>query len=169
MHMNWFDYLLIALVAVSLIAGAMRGLLREVIAFITWVVGVWIAFHYAPLLEPKLGGLLTSDALRPWAARLVIFLVVFLVGTIVGSVIAHFVRLSMFSGTDRFWGAIFGLLRGFVVVGAFVILCQGLRLEGETWWRGSLLVPYAEHVANVLRQLIGERKIDVDRLHTFSK
>jgi membrane protein required for colicin V production len=167
--MNWFDYLLILLVAASLIAGAARGLLREVIALITWILGVWFAFHYAPNLEPKLGGLLTSDAIRPWAARVLIFLVVFLIGTMVGIVIGHFVRLSIFSGTDRFLGAIFGLLRGFVVVGAFIILCQGLKLEGESWWRGSMLVPYGEHAANILRQLTGERKIVAEHSITISK
>lgn len=167
--MNWFDYLLILLVAASLIAGAARGLLREVIALITWILGVWIAFHYAPDLEPKLGGLLTSDAIRPWAARVLIFLVVFLIGTMVGILIGHFVRLSIFSGTDRLLGAIFGLLRGFVVVGAFVILCQGLKLEGESWWRGSMLVPYGERAANILRQLTGERKIIAEHSITISR
>jgi membrane protein required for colicin V production len=167
--MNAFDYLLILMVAVSLIAGLMRGLLREVIAFITWVVAVWMAFHYASALEPSLGGLLANDALRPWAARSLIFLVVLLIGTLLGVLIGHFVRLSMFSGTDRFWGAIIGLLRGFVVVGAFVILCHGLRLQAEPWWRGSMLAPYAEHMANVLRELIGERKISADRSVTLSR
>lgn len=166
--MNWFDYLLIVLIAFSLIAGLMRGLLREVISFLTWVVGVWIAFHYAPDLEPKLGGLLANDALRPWAARLLIFLIVLLIGTTLGAVIGHFVRLSIFSATDRFLGGIFGSLRGFVVVGALVILCHGLRLEAEPWWRGSMLAPYAENAANVLRELIGERKIKIGRSITTS-
>lgn len=166
--MNWFDYLLIVLMTFSLIAGLMRGLLREVISLLTWVVGVWVAFHYAPELEPKLGGLLSNDALRPWAARLLIFLIVLLIGTTLGAVIGHFVRLSIFSGTDRLLGAVFGLLRGFVVVGALVILCHGLRLDTEPWWRGSMLVPYAESAANVLRELTGERKIKTGRSVTTS-
>jgi membrane protein required for colicin V production len=157
--MNWFDYLLIVLVTFSVIAGLMRGLLREAISLITWVVAVWMAFHFSERVEPYLGGLLTNDALRPWAARLLVFLVVLLIGTTLGVVIGHFLRVSMFSGMDRFCGAIFGVLRGFVVVAAFVILCHGLRLQTESWWHGSVLVPYAEHAANVLRGLVGERKI----------
>jgi membrane protein required for colicin V production len=166
--MNWFDYLLIVLVAFSVIAGLMRGLLREAIGFVTWVVAVWIAFHYSDRIEPYLGGILTNDALRPWAARLGIFLVVLLIGTTLGVLIGHFVRLSMFSGMDRFLGGLFGLLRGFVVVAALVILCHGLRLQAQPWWRGSILVPYGERAANVLRVLIGERKIGVERPGTLS-
>ena len=59
--MNWFDYLLIALIVVSCVAGVLRGLLREVIALVTWVAAVWIAWHYAAVLEPRLGGALAND------------------------------------------------------------------------------------------------------------
>jgi membrane protein required for colicin V production len=160
--MNWFDYLLLVVMTFSVIAGLMRGLLREAIGLITWVVALWIAFHYSSELEPYLGGVLTNDALKPWVARTIIFLVVLLVGTTLAVMIAHFVRVSMFAGMDRLWGALFGIVRGLVVVGAIVILCHGLRLQSEPWWSGSALVPYAEHVANVLRVLTGERKIAVE-------
>jgi membrane protein required for colicin V production len=161
--MNWFDYLLIVVMTFSAIAGLMRGLLREAIGLITWVVAIWIAFHYSSQLEPHLGGLLANDAIRPWVARSLIFLVVLLIGTTLAAVIAHFVRVSLFSGMDRLWGMLFGIARGMVVVGAIVILCQGTRLQSESWYRGSILVPYAEHMANILRALVGERKIADER------
>jgi membrane protein required for colicin V production len=166
--MNWFDYLFIIVMAFSVIAGLMRGLLREAIGLITWVVAIWIAFHYASAVEPYLGGLLTNDALKPWVARTVIFVLVLLIGTTLGVVCSHFIRISMFSGTDRLCGALFGIVRGMVVVGAIVILCHGMQLQGENWYRQSILVPYGEHVANVLRSLVGERKIDVERPSTVS-
>jgi membrane protein required for colicin V production len=99
----------------------------------------------------------------------VIFLGVVLIGTLIGLVVAHFVRLSIFSTTDRFLGGLFGLLRGAVMIGLLVILCHAVRLEGEPWWRGSLLVPYAERAANVLRGLIGERKIHSGRVFTTAR
>jgi membrane protein required for colicin V production len=162
--MNWLDYLLIALVVFSIIAGLMRGLLRESIGLVAWVIGVWSAFHFGPALEPHLGSVLSSDVLRPWVARLIIFLAVVLVGSMIGSLVAHFVRLSIFSGMDRFWGGFFGLVRGLVMVGAFVILCHGVQLQTEPWWRESLLAPHAERIANILRSLVGERKIATDHL-----
>jgi membrane protein required for colicin V production len=161
--MNWFDYLLIVVLIFSVISGLMRGLLREAIGLISWVVAIWSAFHYGPQLEPYLGGALANDMLRPWVARTLLFLVVLLIGTTIGAVIGHFVRVSMFAGMDRLWGAIFGVLRAIVVIGALAILCQGFRLQSENWWRESVLVPYAERVANVLRELAGERKIALGR------
>jgi membrane protein required for colicin V production len=166
--MNWADYLLIALVLISCIAGLMRGLLREVIALVTWVLAVWLAWAYAPLLEPHLGGALAGDAVRPWAARTLIFIVVVLLGTAIGVLVSHFVRLSLFTGVDRFFGGVFGLLRGWVIIGLFVILCHALRLDGQSWWRGSMLMPYGEHAANVLRGMVGERKMVVRHPHNAS-
>jgi membrane protein required for colicin V production len=162
--MNWADYLLIALFALSCLAGLLRGLLREVLALVTWIAAVWLAWTYAPLLEPHLGGALASAAVRPWAARTVIFMVVVLAGSAIGVLISHFVRLSLFSGVDRFFGALFGLVRGWVIAGVFVILCHALRLDREPWWQQSMLLPYAEHSANVLRAMVGERRISV-RVH----
>ena len=161
--MNWFDYLLILVMVLSTIAGVMRGLLREAIGLITWVIAIWIAFHYSSQLEPYLGGLLANDALRPWVARLLIFVVVLLIGTMLAVLISHFVRVSMFAGMDRLWGALFGIVRGMVVIGAIIILCHGTRLQTESWYRSSILAPYGEHAANILRALVGERKITVDR------
>lgn len=160
--MNWFDYLLVLVLVLSVIAGLMRGLLREAIGLITWVLAIWIAFHYASQVEPYLGGLLSNDALKPWIARLLVFLVVLLIGTTFGVLISHFVRVSMFASMDRLWGAFFGIARGMVVIGAIVILCHGTRLHTESWYRGSVVAPYGEHIANILRVLVGERKINVE-------
>lgn len=157
--MNWTDYLIIAIIGLSLLAGVMRGLLREVIALVSWILAIWLAWKFAPRIEPYLGGVLNGGGVRPWAARAIVFIGVLLVGALVGLLVSHFVRLSLFSGMDRFLGALFGLLRGAVMVGVLVMLCHTLQLQQEPWWRRSLLVPYAERVGNVLRGMVGERKI----------
>ncbi|MGB8692779.1 MAG: CvpA family protein [Steroidobacteraceae bacterium] len=157
--MNWTDYLLIALLAFSSIAGLMRGLLREVISLITWVAAVWIAWTFSSSLEPYLGGALKDAAVRPWAARAIIFVAVLLIGAAIGALLSHFVRLTVFSGIDRLLGMLFGLLRGVVVLGLLAMLAHAVRLHEEPWYRGSVLVPYAEQAGNVMRTLVGERKI----------
>jgi membrane protein required for colicin V production len=157
--MNIADYLIIAAMLVSAIVGAMRGFLREAIALITWLIALLIAWHFSDLIEPHLGGLLAGSAVKPWAARIIIVVLVLLVGALIGAAAAHFVRLSMFSGMDRLLGFVFGLLRGLVLLGVFVMLGQVLRLDGEPWWRTSVLVPYGESIANGLRAIVGAEGI----------
>ena len=157
--MNWTDYLLIALLVFSSIAGLMRGRLREVISLISWIAAVWIAWTFSSSLEPYLGGALKDAAVRPWAARAIIFVAVLLTGVAIGALLSHFVRLTVFSGIDRLLGMVFGLLRGVVVLGILAMLAHAVRLHEEPWYRASLLVPYAEQAGNVMRSLVGERKI----------
>ena len=157
--MNVTDYLVIAAVVISAIVGAMRGFLREAVALVTWLVALFVAWHFADLIEPHLGGLLSGSYVKPWAARVIIVLLILLLGAAVGAMLNHFVRLSIFSGMDRFLGLVFGLLRGVVLLGVFVILGQLLRLEGERWWTRSLLIPYGESVANGLRTMVGEQRM----------
>src|ERR1700759_5169003 len=149
--MNVTDYLVIAALVISAVIGALRGFLREAVALVTWLLALFIAWHFADLVEPHLGGLLAGSYVKPWAARIIIVILILLLGAAVGAVLNHFVRLSIFSGMDRFLGLIFGLLRGVVLLGVFVILGQLLRLDGERWWTRSLMIPYGESVANGFR------------------
>jgi membrane protein required for colicin V production len=157
--MNVTDYLVIVAVIISAVIGAMRGFLREAVALVTWLLALFIAWHFADLIEPHLGGLLAGSYVKTWAARVIIVVLVLLIGAGIGAVLNHFVRLSIFSGMDRFLGMVFGLFRGVVLLGVFVILGQLLRLDGEKWWTRSLLIPYGESVANGLRALVGEQRV----------
>jgi membrane protein required for colicin V production len=157
--MNWTDYVIIALLALSCIVGFYRGLLREGITLITWVAAAWLAWHCAYLLEPHLGGALSGEAVRPWAARAIIFVLVLIVGFVTGAIVTNFVRLSLLRSLDRMLGFLFGLLRGVVVLGLLVMLCHAVRLNEEPWYRNSTLVPYAEHAGNMLRALVGESRV----------
>jgi membrane protein required for colicin V production len=156
--MNSTDYVVIAAILISAVIGAARGFLREAISLGAWIVALFLAWHFSALLAPHLGGLLSDPNVQPWAARAIIVLLVLLFGAALGAILGHFVRLSIFSGMDRFLGLVFGLLRGFVLLGVFVILGQLLELQDERWWRQSILIPYGESIANGLRVLVGEAR-----------
>ena len=157
--MNAADYVVIAGIALSAVWGAVRGFLREAIALATWLVALFVGWHFAPALEPHLGGLLADPAVRPWAARIIIVALVLLAGMIIGVAVGHFVRRSIFDGTDRFLGFLFGAARGAVLLGVFVILGRLLHLESQGWWRHSLLIPYGHSIANGLQVLVGSKRV----------
>ena len=156
--MNSADYVIVAVILLSAVIGAARGFLREAISFAAWVIALFVAWHFSDLVEPHLGGLLAGSDVRPWAARVIIVLLLLVLGSVGGALLAHFVRLSIFSGTDRLLGFAFGMLRGFVLLGVFVILGQLLRLQGELWWGHSTLIPYGESIANGVRTLVGAER-----------
>jgi membrane protein required for colicin V production len=150
------DYVIIAAILISALVGIARGLLREGIALVSWILALLLAWHFSDLIEPHLGGVLSATAVKPWVARLIIVLLVLMLGAVVGGLASQFVRLSIFTGMDRLGGFAFGALRGLLLLGIFVILGQLFRLDRDHWWRDSHLIPAGESIANGLRFLVGE-------------
>ena len=150
------DYIILAIVLVSAVTGLIQGFLREVFSLVSWVLAVWLAWKIGPSLEPHLGGVLRQAPYGLWAGRAIVFIAVLVIGGIIGAILNYYVRLSIFSGLDRLLGFVLGLVRGVVIVGVAVLLAQQARLDGETWWKKSKLLPVVQPVAGVLRALAGE-------------
>jgi len=151
------DYIILAIVIISAVMGLVRGLLKEAVAVITWFLAIVLAWSFASSLEPMLGGILVGSPLRIWAARAIIFVGVLLLGGAVAVILGHYVRVSMFAGMDKFLGFVFGIIRGVVIVGAFTIAIQALRMDEDARWKNSKLLPYAGAVADALRGIVGEK------------
>jgi membrane protein required for colicin V production len=162
------DYIILAIIVISAVMGLVRGLLREAVAVITWFLAIVLAWSFASSLEPLLGGILVGSPLRIWAARAIIFVGVLLLGGAVAVILGHYVRVSMFSGLDRFLGFLFGLVRGVIIVGAFTIAIQALRMDQDARWKNSRLLPYAASVADALRGIVGERLERIEKIATPS-
>ena len=158
------DYIILAILLISAVMGLVRGLLRESIAVITWFLAIVLAWSFATSLEPMLGGVLVGSPLRIWAARAIIFVGVLLLGGAVAVILGHYVRVSMFAGMDKFLGLVFGIVRGVVIVGAFTIAIQALRMDEDPRWSHSRLLPYAGAVADALRGIVGEKLERLEKL-----
>ena len=115
--MNITDYLVIAAIIISAAVGSLRGFLREAIALVTWIIALFIGWHFSDSIAPHLGGLLAGSTVATWAARVILVALILLLGAGIGVIAAHYVRLSIFNGMDRFLGFIFGAFRGFVLLG----------------------------------------------------
>lgn len=151
--MNGADYLIIAILAISMLLGFFRGFLKESIALIAWLGGLWLAWKFAYLVTPYLGGLLAEEPIRTWVARSLVLIAVVLMGWLVSAILSHFVHQSGLSlMLDRMLGTVFGFVRGGVLVAVFVIIGQLVEVDGERWWRESWLLPYASDVAGWVRQ-----------------
>ena len=150
--MTTVDYLLTGAVLLSMLFGSVRGFLRESVALLGWLVGLWLAWRYANLVEPYLGGALAGTPLQVWVARMIVLLAVVMAGWLLGSLLSYIVQRSGLTlGVDRLLGAVFGLVRGAVIVGFAVMLGQAAELDSEPWWPASRLLPLGENMADVLR------------------
>jgi membrane protein required for colicin V production len=146
------DYILAAAILLSTVFGAIRGFLRESVALLGWLVGLWLAWRYAGRIEPYLGGAMRDTLLQVWAARLLVLIAVVIAAWLLGSLLSYLVQRSGLTlGVDRVLGGLFGVVRGAVIVGFAVMLAQAAELQSEAWWRSSRLLPFGEEMATVLR------------------
>lgn len=150
--MNGADYLILGVLALSMLLGLLRGFVREAIGLMSWLGGLWLAWRYAHVIEPYLGGTIGEPPISTWAARTLIVLAVLIVGWLVAGVLSYMLRHSGLSiMVDRILGLFTGFVRGAVVVAVFVLLGQFVQLTQTHWWRGSRLMPYAVEAAGWLQ------------------
>ncbi|HQR24389.1 MAG TPA: CvpA family protein [Steroidobacteraceae bacterium] len=153
--MTTVDYLIIAAIVLSTAFGTMRGFLRESVALLGWLLGLWLAWKYASQLQPYLGGALQGTLLQVWVARIILLLAAVLAARLLAGLIGYLVeRSGLTLGVDRVLGAVFGLVRGGVIVGFVVMMGQAAELEGEGWWQESRLMRLGEEMAAVLREYV---------------
>jgi membrane protein required for colicin V production len=150
--MNGADYLIVGVLAFSVILGMLRGFVRESIALLAWLGGIWLAWRYAPLVEPLLDGMVDDPPVSTWVARAIIVLSVVIIGWVVAAALTYVLRHSSLSiMVDRLLGMFFGVLRGAVVVAVFVLLGETVRLDEANWWKRSRLLPYTTEFAGWIR------------------
>lgn len=146
--MNFIDYLILAVLLISLFLGFFRGFLGEAISLISWLGGLWLAWHYAYLIEPHLGGLIAEPPLNTWAARTIMLVAVLVTGWLVAGVVTYFAHQSGISlMLDRLLGMLFGVIRGIVLVSIMVMLGIQVQLDRGDWWKESRFMPFAVEVA----------------------
>lgn len=139
--MTSFDWIVLCIVGLSTLFAFFRGVIRELIALIAWVVGLIGAVAFTPIVGamlPQIGG---YPAIRYVIAFALILIVALLAGALIAWPLSKAVRAAGLGFVDRFLGSVFGLVRGIFFVLAFVLLAGLTTLPRTAWWQSSALVP----------------------------
>ena len=145
--MTWLDYTVIAIVALSALLGWWRGLVYEVLSLLGWVVAYAVARLFAASAAPLMPAALGAEAVRTTAAFAVLFTGTLIIGGIVAWLLSKLVKWVGLGWLDGLLGALFGVLRGVLVVLALVLLAGLTGLPKEPSWRNAMLSKPLENVA----------------------
>jgi len=154
--MNWIDYALLGLLALSGVVGLFRGFIKEALSLAVWALAVWCAWNFADLAAARMTGWVEDPVLRLWAARLVVLVGVLVAGGLLTALLSFLLNQTGLTGTDRLLGGLFGLGRGAILAGLVVIALQFTGFDADPWWEESKLIPYAAPVADALRDAAAE-------------
>lgn len=135
------DYAIIALLAWSVIAAFLRGLIRSLFSLAGIALGIVLAGMYYPQVAALLARWITARPAAETAAFLIIAFAVMLLATLVGFAIRKSCEAIGLGMADRMGGACFGFLRGCLAVTA-IVMSVAAFLPKSTLFRQSYLAPY---------------------------
>lgn len=139
--MNWADWTIIAIIALSSLIGVSRGLIKEALSLVNWFAAFVIAMTFKVELAALMTELVATPSLRQLAAFAILFIVTLIAGSLLSGLLAQLVKATGLSGTDRLLGLIFGAIRGAIVVLALVIILPKLiPVTQDGWWQQAQLI-----------------------------
>lgn len=147
--MSDVDFVILAVVAISALISFMRGFVREALSLGTWLAAILITLMFTS----RIAILLPLDSVESPQARATVSAFTLFVGTLLlGNLINWMVRRILGQKTlgmaDRAVGAVFGTLRGALMVTLLILGAHLVpELKQESWWRDSSLVPRFQKMA----------------------
>jgi len=149
--MAGFDIAASLAIALSGAQGFLRGIVRSLVGFVAWIAGFVLALGSASALAR----LLPSFPEAPLLPHVLAFVLVFLLAIVAGALVAWPLRAVIHRAglgfVDRGLGGLFGLVRGALLVLAFVLVAGLTALPTRDWWQNSHFAPPFEAAALSLR------------------
>jgi membrane protein required for colicin V production len=144
---GWVDWALLAALAVSVLAGLVRGLVFEVLSLMGWVVGWFAALWFAADVAPFVPIGDPGSKLNHAAAFAGVFVATIIVWALGARLVRLLLHTTPLTTIDRLLGAGFGFVRGallLLVVAAIVGLTPAAqshdwqRSHGAAWLQATV-------------------------------
>jgi membrane protein required for colicin V production len=140
--MTQFDYIVLVVVMLSVLLGWWRGLVYEVLSLLSWV-------------TPYMPEVLESEALKSAAAFIAVFVTTLILCGIAAWALNKLIKsFGLDWRTDGVLGALFGFLRGWMLVLVIVLLASLTKLPQTPVWQDALLSKPLQNVALLARDLL---------------
>jgi len=153
------DFLVVLVVLASTGYAVWRGFLWETLTIFAWVAAAFGCLYFGPIVVPFTRSMVSM----PWLAALLAYAAVFLAVLIPFAFMTHrfsqSVKGSPIGPVDRALGAVFGVIRGLVIVGlAYIAFTWFVPVpEQPVWLARAKTLPMIQRTDEVLLSLVPER------------
>ena len=134
--MGTLDGVLLGVLLISCLLGLWRGVIRETMALLAWLLGFVLSSKYASdmaLYLPADWG----EKVRYLTGWLLVFIAVLLCMTLLSALARRLVAVVGLGLLDRFMGGLFGLLRGGIALMAVSVVVGLTPFKTSPAWRNS--------------------------------
>lgn len=136
-QIGWVDATMLVVLGVSVIVGIVRGFVFELLSLAGWLVAWFAAQWAAPVAAPYVPIGAPGSALNLGAAFAVVFVVALIAWAIAARLIRLLLHATPLSLPDRGLGALFGLLRGVVLLLAVAVVVGFTPAVKSSAWQHS--------------------------------
>ena len=151
------DWILVAVLAASMLLGAWRGLVYEVLSVMGWIAAFVLAQWFAPDVAEKLPMQNSGETLRYAAAFVLVFIVSVFVAGLISALMKKIISVVGLRPVDRILGATFGLFRGLILLLAFSVVVHTTALHESDWRLESQGGPMLMNLLKGLRPMLPEK------------
>lgn len=146
--LNVADGFLLFLLLISAALGLYRGLVREIITLITWILAVYLSFMYGKEAS-HLFSFVETESIRNGFSIALVFFATLLIGAIIKFIICKAFSIAGPSVVDRVGGLAFGVVRACSLIIAVFLLAPNSMKE-QSWYAESKLIPTFNTMAKVM-------------------
>lgn len=156
---HWIDLLVVAVIGASAVFAVYRGFVAETLSIFAWAAAAFATLYFAPSAAPLLG-----NSMSPVAGLIVAYVAVFLVVLIPLSFIsarfADNVQQSSVGPLDRSLGAVFGIVRGLILISlAYILFTLIVPVKKQpAWIAQAWTLPLIQDTGDVLLSLVPEQR-----------
>lgn len=155
--MTLLDWILTGVLVFSLLLGALRGLVYEVLSVLGWAASFYAAQWFAPQVATWLPLQSASNTLRYAAAFVLVFIAAVFVAGLLAALVKKLVDAIGLRPVDRTLGAAFGVLRGVIMLLAATVVVNMTALKSSDWWLASKGAPVLTATLGSLKPLLPEQ------------
>jgi membrane protein required for colicin V production len=157
MNLATTDWLLCAVLLFSMLLGAWRGLVYELMSLAAWVAAFVLAQWLAQDVALMLPFLQSAAAQVQYAAAFVLVFVASLFAAgFLSWVLKKVVETVGLRPVDRALGAVFGLVRGVLLLLVATVLIQLLGMAHQAWWQEAQGPVWLDVLLNGLKPVLPE-------------
>lgn len=149
--MTILDGLMLATLLLSGLISLIRGLIREVLSLLAYIVAIAGCVWAGGWVVEALASIITIPLVRAAVGYGGLFVVLMLLMSLINALIVKGVHAAGLADVDRGLGGLFGMTRGMLLILLFVMVARVTPLVNHSAWRDSLFVPMAESGLQRLR------------------
>ena len=153
--MNWFDFAVLGLLALSALLAMARGFVKELLSLAGWIIAAIVTFIALPYVREPVRNIVKSQTIADIGSGIVIFLVVLVICGLITHTLTRRLPSGTFGFVDGLLGLVFGLARGALLVSlAYLLLNFAFKSDNlPPWVLEAKTKPYLDQGKDILQRL----------------